>query len=135
MIRSPRPLPYPQGSPLLAPLAGWVGIQNQRLRGALRGHLVRLRPQGVGYRLWLVGSLLLLDLGWSAFRLCHLPSAVRPLLGRGGALILLSPSLPLVTTLVDRLLGFRPPDPYRAKGLRSPDRPPPFSKKPKKDGK
>lgn len=135
MIRSPSPLLPPPPSSQLSFLAGWFGAQSHRLGGSLRGHLLRLRPQGVGFRLWLVGSLLLVDLGWSAFRLCRLPAGVRPLLGRGGALVLLSPSLPLVATLADRLLRLRRLDPYRSKGLRLLDRPLPPSKKPKKDGK
>jgi ribosomal protein L6P/L9E len=98
-------------------------------------YVVRLRVQGVGYRLWLRGSFLLVDLGWSAFRLCRLPKAVRPLLGRGGALLLLSPSLVLVTTLAQRLLSLRRPDVYRSKGLWRVDRPLPPPKKSKKDGK
>jgi hypothetical protein len=89
----------------------------------------------VGYRLWLRGSLLLVDLGWSAFRLCRLPSAVRPLLGRGGVLLLLSPSAVLVTTLAQRLLTLRRPDVYRSKGLWRADRSVPPPKRSKKDGK
>jgi len=135
MIRSPSPLVPPPPSPQLSPLAGWFGVQSQRLRGLLRGHVLRLRPQGVGFRLWLVGSLLLVDLGWSAFRLCRLPPGLRPVLGRGGSLLLLSPSLPLASAVADRLLRLRRTDPYRAKGLRLLDRPTPPSKKPKKDGK
>ena len=135
MIRLPHPLiSLPPPSPRLAPLAGLVGSLVQWSRGRLSGHLLRLRPQGVGYRLWLSGSLLLVDLGWSAFRLLRLPPGIRPLLGRGGALLLFSPSLLLVTTLADRLLSLRSPDPYRGKGLRLLDRPLPL-KKPKKDGK
>ena len=129
MIATPN-FHLPPPTPLPGPQLDWLSAVQ---RPAL--HLIRLRVQGVGYRLWLRDPFLLVDLGWSAFRLCRLPPTVRPLVGRGGVLLLLSPSPVLVATVAQRLLALRRVDVYRLKGFWRMDRLPRTPKKSKKDGK
>jgi ribosomal protein L6P/L9E len=98
------------------------------------GFYARLSLNGVGFRAWNFGRLLLLDLGYTTLFVYTLPKSVVPVFVKKSNLILLSPSLSLLQTVVSQLVALRPVDLYKGKGVRD------FGssvnlKKRKKDGK
>lgn len=90
------------------------------LKGLIYGFFIELRTEGVGLkfmRFSLAPQLLSLTLGHSHSILYNLPKAIkfRCLKYR---LFLFCNRLPLLTTIAHRIRGYRPPDPYKGKGVK-----------------
>jgi hypothetical protein len=124
-------LPYITPSPSEANALG--PVLRRDLEGLKSGFYLKLSLHGVGYRVWLLSSLLLLDLGYNSFLSYAIPSGVGVLVSRTG-LLLYGLDYHLITTVADQLMRLRPKDSYSGKGIRS-STIPPLLKKRKKDGK
>lgn len=117
----------------LSPLSSLVPPLSQLCRlelGLERGFFLRLSLSGTGFRVWShPPSLLLFDLGYSSLLLYRLPPEVRVVVGRSGALLLLSPYKTGIGGVAAQLRRLRPADPYKGKGVVDPLHPPRLKKR------
>jgi large subunit ribosomal protein L6 len=96
---------------------------NNAVRGASEGFTRRLEVNGVGYRALVQGSTLKLSLGLSHDVNYPIPSDVTIQIegDRGNVIAVSGASKQRVGQIASEIRGFRPPEPYKGKGVRYTD--------------
>ena len=102
--------------------------------GVSVGFYSKLLLNGVGFRVFRSGRLLLFDLGYSNLSVYTLPESVFAL-HRKSTLLLFSPSASVLGVVRSQLTALRPVDSYKGKGVVVVGTPVKGLKKRKKDGK
>lgn len=87
--------------------------------GVTKGHQKKLQISGVGYRADLQGKALVLQLGLSHPVVFHPPEEIEISLGPKGVVISVAGiDKQLVGQVAAKIRSFRPPEPYKGKGIR-----------------
>ncbi len=89
--------------------------------GVSRGFEKRLELQGVGYRVQLKGRALNLQLGYSHPVIYNLPEGVKAEIPSQTEIIIKGADKQKVGQAASEIRGFRPPEPYKGKGVRYAD--------------
>ncbi|MEX2648326.1 MAG: 50S ribosomal protein L6 [Alphaproteobacteria bacterium] len=98
------------------------GTTQRRLRNMVRdvdqGYRVNLEINGVGYRAQTDGKSLTLQLGYSHDVVVPIPSGIKVTCEKPTAISLIGPDRAEVGQLAANVRGFRPPEPYKGKGIK-----------------
>lgn len=93
-------------------------ILNNMVQGVSKGYERKLELVGVGYRAQAKGSVLSLTLGFSHPVEFELPSGVTAATPSQTEVVLKSIDKQLLGQVAAKIRGFRPPEPYKGKGVR-----------------
>ena len=94
-------------------------LLNNMVLGCTSGHKRVLRIQGTGYKAELSGQKLTLSLGYSHPVVYNLPKGVKGAIEeRGSRIDLECADKELLGQVAANIRGFRPPEPYKGKGVR-----------------
>jgi large subunit ribosomal protein L6 len=88
------------------------------IQGVLKGHVRELEIQGVGFRAQTQGNKLTLNLGFSHPVEYDVPAGVKVTTPKPTIIVLESPDKSLVGLAAAKIRGFKPPEPYKGKGIR-----------------
>ena len=91
------------------------------IEGVTKGYVKKLEINGVGYRVKVSGSKLELSLGYSHPVIYELPEGVTAEAPTNNELILSSISKQLLGDAAAEIRSFRPPEPYKGKGVKYAD--------------
>ena len=91
------------------------------IEGVTKGYIKKLEINGVGYRVKVSGSKLELSLGYSHPVIYELPEGVTAEAPTNNELILSSISKQLLGDAAAEIRSFRPPEPYKGKGVKYAD--------------
>ncbi len=91
------------------------------IEGVTKGYVKKLEINGVGYRVKVSGSKLELSLGYSHPVIYELPQGVTAEAPTNNELILSSISKQLLGDAAAEIRSFRPPEPYKGKGVKYAD--------------
>ena len=91
------------------------------IEGVTKGYVKKLEINGVGYRVKVSGSKLELSLGYSHPVIYELPQGVEAEAPTNNELILSSISKQLLGDAAAEIRSFRPPEPYKGKGVKYAD--------------
>ncbi|MBM3585518.1 MAG: 50S ribosomal protein L6 [Alphaproteobacteria bacterium] len=98
------------------------GTTQRRLRNMVRdvqdGFRVNLEINGVGYRAQTDGKALTLQLGHSHDMVVPIPASIKVTCERPTAISLVGPDRVEVGQLAANIRGYRPPEPYKGKGIK-----------------
>jgi large subunit ribosomal protein L6 len=98
------------------------GTTQRRLRNMVRdvqdGFRVNLEINGVGYRAQTDGKALTLQLGHSHDIVVPIPASIKVTCERPTAISLVGPDRVEVGQLAANIRGYRPPEPYKGKGIK-----------------
>jgi large subunit ribosomal protein L6 len=92
-----------------------------RMTGVLKGFERKLEINGVGYRVKVNGSSLELSLGYSHPVIYNLPEGVSAEAPTNTELVLTSIDKQLLGDAASKIRSFRPPEPYKGKGVKYAD--------------
>ncbi|MDD5581849.1 MAG: 50S ribosomal protein L6 [Candidatus Marinimicrobia bacterium] len=92
-------------------------IQNM-VTGVVEGYTKQLEIQGVGYSVELRGKNLLLSLGYSHQILIEPPEGISFEINRGNIITVSGIDKQKVGAVAAQIRSFRPPEPYKGKGIR-----------------
>jgi len=95
----------------------WAQIRN-RIKGVSEGYVRKLEIQGVGYRANLQGSNLVLQLGYSHDVHYPVPEGIKIEVEKQTAISISGIDKELVGAVAAKIKSFRPPEPYKGKGIR-----------------
>lgn len=95
----------------------WSLIRN-RIIGVSEGYTKNLEIQGVGYRANLQGSNLVLQLGYSHDVQYPVPEGIKIAVDKQTAISIAGIDKELVGAVAAKIKSFRPPEPYKGKGIR-----------------
>lgn len=95
----------------------WAQIRN-RIVGVNEGYTKELEILGVGYRANLQGNTLVLQLGYSHDIQYPVPAGIKIAVEKQTALTITGIDKDQVGKVAADLKGFRPPEPYKGKGVR-----------------
>lgn len=93
-------------------------ILNNMVQGVSKGYERKLDLVGVGYRAQAKGSVLSLTLGFSHPLEFELPTGVSAVTPTQTEIVLKSIDKQLLGQVAAKIRGFRPPEPYKGKGVR-----------------
>ena len=100
-------------------LAGTIrSLVNNMVQGVSVGFEKRLQLQGVGYRAAVKGEMLTLQLGFSHPVEYRLPGGVSAATPSQTEIVISGADKQLVGQVSAEIRGFRPPEPYKGKGVR-----------------
>lgn len=88
------------------------------IEGVHAGHTRALDIQGVGYRAEVTGKGLKLNLGYSHPIEYALPAGVKAVVAKPTSIVLTGADKQLLGATAAKLRSFRPPEPYKGKGVR-----------------
>ena len=95
----------------------WSLVRNM-LRGVHEGYTMNLEIQGVGLRANLQGSTLVLQLGFSHDIQFPIPQGIKIEVDKQTKLKITGIDKQLVGQVAAKIRGFKPPEPYKGKGIR-----------------
>lgn len=93
-----------------------LGTIKQQIQGVLAGFCIEVKIVGLGYVVYKVGQSLILDLGFSHYRSCKIPSEVLVKI-EGSHIIVYSINKEKVTTFVSLLKTFKRINIYKGTGI------------------
>ena len=96
-------------------------LTTNMIEGVTKGYVKKLEINGVGYRVKVSGSKLELSLGYSHPVIYELPEGVTAEAPTNNELILSSISKQLLGDAAAEIRSFRPPEPYKGKGVKYAD--------------
>lgn len=114
-IRLTRAVETPQSKALWGTM--WSHVRN-RIVGVTEGYTKNLEIQGVGYRANLQGSNLVLQLGFSHDVHFPVPDGIKLTVEKQTAITITGIDKDLVGAVAAKIKSFRPPEPYKGKGIR-----------------
>lgn len=88
------------------------------VEGVIKGHQKSLEIHGVGYRADLQGKALVLQLGLSHPIVFRPPEDIQVSVGKGNKISVSGIDKQLVGEVAAKIRSFRPPEPYKGKGIR-----------------
>ncbi|MGH6718828.1 MAG: 50S ribosomal protein L6 [Alphaproteobacteria bacterium] len=98
------------------------GTTQRRLRNMVRdvqdGYRVNLEINGVGYRAQTDGKTLTLQLGYSHDIVVAVPAGIKVTCEKPTSISLIGPDRVEVGQLAANVRGYRPPEPYKGKGIK-----------------
>ena len=96
-------------------------IVNNMVEGVSKGFEKKLTLMGVGYKAAAQGSKLNLDLGFSHPIIYNLPDGISVQTPSQTEIVLKSPNKQTVGQVAAEIRAYRPPEPYKGKGVRYSD--------------
>ncbi|MBS4028368.1 MAG: 50S ribosomal protein L6 [Ignavibacteriales bacterium] len=96
----------------------WRAILSNMVVGVTKGHDKKLEITGVGYKAELIGKRLKLSLGYSHPILVMAPQGITVTAPTPTSILVSGADKALVGQLASKLRSFRPPEPYKGKGIR-----------------
>ncbi len=96
----------------------WRALLNNMVTGVVSGFEKKLEIVGVGYRAEMKGSNIQLILGFSHPILFRPPQGVKIETPSPTNIVVSGPDRQLVGQIAAKLRGFRPPEPYKGKGVK-----------------
>lgn len=96
-------------------------IVNNMVEGVSKGFEKKLTLMGVGYKAAAQGSKLNLDLGFSHPIIYNLPDGISVQTPSQTEIVLKSPNKQIVGQVAAEIRAYRPPEPYKGKGVRYSD--------------
>lgn len=96
----------------------WRALLNNMVTGVVSGFEKKLEIVGVGYRAEMKGSNIQLVLGFSHPILFRPPQGVKIETPTPTNIVISGPDRQLVGQVAAKLRGFRPPEPYKGKGVK-----------------
>jgi ribosomal protein L6P/L9E len=93
-----------------------IGTMKQQIQGVLAGFCIEIKLVGLGYVVHKVDNTLVIDLGFSHYRSCTIPSSVVVKI-EGSQIILYSINKEKVTTFVSLLKTFKKVNIYKGTGI------------------
>jgi large subunit ribosomal protein L6 len=93
-------------------------LVNNLVKGVSEGFTVNLEINGVGYRAAVQGNELILQLGFSHEVKFAIPEGITIKCEKPTALSIHGASKQVVGQVASKIRGFRPPEPYKGKGIR-----------------
>ena len=96
----------------------WRALLNNMVNGVVSGFEKKLEIVGVGYRAEMKGSNIQLILGFSHPILFRPPQGVKIETPTPTNIVVSGPDRQLVGQVAAKLRGFRPPEPYKGKGVK-----------------
>ena len=96
-------------------------LVNNIVIGVSQGYTKKLEIHGVGYRANLQGTTLVLSLGFSHEVRYDVPAGIKIEVEKQTAITLSGIDKQLVGQVAAKIRGFKPPEPYKAKGIRYAD--------------
>ena len=96
----------------------WRALLNNMVTGVVSGFEKKLEIVGVGYRAEMKGSNIQLILGFSHPILFRPPQGVKVETPTPTNIVISGPDRQLVGQVAAKLRGFRPPEPYKGKGVK-----------------
>lgn len=88
------------------------------IAGVTKGHVRELEIQGVGFRAQVQGNKLSINLGFSHPVEYEVPAGVKIAAPKPTQIVLESVDKALVGLVAAKIRGFKPPEPYKGKGIR-----------------
>jgi len=88
------------------------------IQGVLKGHVREMEIQGVGFRAQAQGNKLTLNLGFSHPVEYEVPQGIKVATPKPTVIVLEGADKALVGLAAAKIRGFKPPEPYKGKGIR-----------------
>ncbi len=88
------------------------------VKGVSEGYARKLEINGVGYKVESIGQFMRFDLGYSHAILYELPEGVKGEADKRGNVTISGIDKELVGKVASTIRGFRPPEPYKGKGIK-----------------
>ncbi len=96
----------------------WRALLNNMVAGVTKGFEKKLEIVGVGYRAEMKGSNIQMIVGYSHPILFRPPEGVKIATPSPTSIVISGPDKQLVGQVAAKLRGFRPPEPYKGKGIK-----------------